>query len=99
MAEKIKLGIIGMGNMGKDHSKNVAINNKCPSVELVAVADIDPKPLAWAKENLPESVTLFDDAEKMMDSGLVTNRTHSSTAPCSNRSARSSGIPLRCALY
>lgn len=71
MADKIKLGIIGMGNMGKDHSRNVALRGKCPSVELVAVADIDPKALEWAKENLPESVTLFDDAEKMMDSGLI----------------------------
>lgn len=71
MAEKIRLGIIGMGNMGKEHSKNVAIHGKCPSVELTAVADIDPKALEWAKENLPESVALFDDAEKMMDSGLI----------------------------
>ena len=71
MTGKIKLGIIGMGNMGKEHAKNVALRGKCPSVELVAVADIAPKALNWAKENLPESVALFDDAEKMMDSGLI----------------------------
>lgn len=71
MADKIKLGIIGIGNMGKGHSKNVAVQGLCPSVELVAVADIDPKALEWAKETLPDSVALFDDAEKMLDSGLV----------------------------
>ena len=71
MAGKIKLGIIGMGNMGKEHSRNVAIYKKCPSVELVAVADIEPKALEWAKANLPDTVALFDDAEKMISSGLI----------------------------
>ncbi len=70
MAEKIKLGIIGVGNMGKGHSENIKAG-KCPSVELAALADIDPAKLEWAKENLPDSVALFDDAEKMLDSGLI----------------------------
>ncbi len=70
MAEKIKLGIIGVGNMGKGHSRNI-IEGKCPSVELVALADVDPAQLQWAKETLPESVALFDNAEKMLDSGLI----------------------------
>ena len=71
MADKIRLGIIGAGNMGKAHSKNVAVEGLCPSVELVAVADIAPKALEWCREHLPESVALFDDAEKMLDSGLI----------------------------
>lgn len=71
MADKIKLGIIGVGNMGKGHAKNVALLGLCPSVELVAVADIAEKPRQWCKDNLPESVTVFDDAEKMLDSGLI----------------------------
>jgi predicted dehydrogenase len=60
-----------MGNMGKEHSRNVALRKLCPSVELVAVADIAPDPREWAKKNLPASITVFDDAEKMMDSGLI----------------------------
>ena len=71
MADKIKLGIIGIGNMGKGHSKNVAISGLCPSVELSAVADIDPEKLEWAKENLPSSVARFDNAIDMLDSGLI----------------------------
>ncbi len=70
MSQKIKLGIIGVGNMGKGHSNNI-IEGKCPSVELVALADTDPAKLAWARENLPDSVALFDSAEAMLDSGLI----------------------------
>ena len=71
MEKKIKLGIIGIGNMGKGHSKNITDKKLCPSVELTAIADIDPKQLEWAKENLPESVKHFSNAEEMLDSGLI----------------------------
>lgn len=70
MAEKIRLGIIGVGNMGRGHSKNI-IEGKCPSVELTALADIDSAKLDWARENLPDGIALFDDAEKMLDSSLI----------------------------
>ncbi len=70
MAEKIKLGIIGVGNMGRGHSTNI-FDGKCPSVQLSAVADIDPKKLEWVKEKFGDTVSLFDDALKMLDSGLI----------------------------
>ncbi len=68
--EKIRLGIIGYGNMGTGHAKNI-IEGKCPEIELAAVADINPDRLKAAKEELPETTALFADAEKMMDSGLI----------------------------
>lgn len=67
--EKIRLGIIGMGNMGSGHLQNV-VDGKCPRVEVTAVADIDPQKLERAKEKLP-SVACFDTAEGLLDSGLV----------------------------
>lgn len=67
--EKIKLGIIGIGNMGTNHVKNI-INGKCPEIELVAVADINNKRLSWAKDNI-KNVTVFNTAEELMDSGLI----------------------------
>ena len=67
--EKIKLGIVGIGNMGKGHLQNV-IDGKCPSVEVAAVCDIDEKQLEYAKEKLP-SVLCFTDAIEMLDSGKI----------------------------
>ncbi len=68
--KKIKLGIIGMGNMGVTHMRNIT-EGKTDLVELVAVCDIAEERRTWCKDNLPENVKIFDDADKMMDSGLV----------------------------
>lgn len=67
---KLRLGIIGIGNMGTSHINNV-LSGKCPEVEVTAVADINPARLKWAAENLPETVAEFDDAEKMLDSNTI----------------------------
>jgi len=69
--EKIKLGIIGMGNMGSGHAKTIVIKELCPEIDLVAVADINPARLEWVKENIPKEITCFDTAEAMLDSGLI----------------------------
>lgn len=67
--EKIRLGIIGVGNMGSGHLQNV-LDGKCPKVEVTAVADIDPVKLENARKKLP-SLSCFDNVEKMLDSGLI----------------------------
>lgn len=71
MADKIKLGILGIGNMGSGHAKSIALNNTNPEIELVAVADIKPERRQWAKDNLPETVRIFETAEEMLDSGII----------------------------
>lgn len=68
--EKIRLGIIGVGNMGTSHCRNI-LEGKCPEVELAAVADINPDRIAWANENLPESVKKFNTAEELLDCGEI----------------------------
>ena len=70
MDGRIRLGIIGVGNMGSGHAANV-LAGKCPDLELTAVADTNPDRLAWAKENLTDGVARFDDAVKMLDSGRI----------------------------
>lgn len=70
MDKKIKLGIIGIGNMGSNHAQNIK-GGKCPDFDLVAVADLKPARLQWAKEALGEGVQCFDDALAMLDSGLI----------------------------
>ena len=69
--DKIKLGIIGIGNMGSGHAENIK-NNKCPEIELIAIADNNSDRLEWAKEqNYANNVAYFSDAIEMLDSGLV----------------------------
>ncbi|MDD5897651.1 MAG: Gfo/Idh/MocA family oxidoreductase [Clostridia bacterium] len=70
MDRKIKLGIIGIGNMGSGHASNIMKGN-CPELELVAIADKNPARLDWARKQYPETVTYFDNAINMLDSGLI----------------------------
>lgn len=67
--EKIRLGIIGMGNMGCGHLRSV-IGGQCPRVEVTAAADIVPEKLDFVKEKLP-TAACFTDAVEMLDSGLI----------------------------
>lgn len=67
--ERVRLGIIGVGNMGSSHIKN-SVNGKMPEIVITAVADIKPDRLQWAKEQLPE-VKTFNTASELMDSGEV----------------------------
>ena len=70
MSKKIKLGIIGIGNMGSGHAHNI-VRGECPEFELVAVADIKPQRIEWAKKELPAEINCFETAEAMLDSGLI----------------------------
>ncbi len=66
---KVRIGIIGIGNMGSAHSKSI-LDGNIPRMELGAVCDIEPSKLSWAKENLP-GVPQFQQYEDLLDSGLV----------------------------
>ncbi len=68
--EKVRLGVIGVGNMGSGHINNV-MEGKCPEIEIAAVADVKPARLKWAKERVGEALPVFDNAEAMLDSGLI----------------------------
>lgn len=59
---KLRYGIIGIGNMGTSHCKTLnsgSVNN----AELTAIHDINPSRIAWAKENMPASVKVFEKLE------------------------------------
>lgn len=58
---KIKVAVIGAGNMGKNHLRNYAI---LPDAELVALADINPETKALADEH---KTAHFTDYKKMLD--------------------------------
>lgn len=67
--KKVRLGIIGMGNMGYGHLRSV-INGECTKMEVTAVADINPKKLEQMKDLCPSAVC-FTDAIELLDSGLI----------------------------
>jgi len=70
MEKKIRLGIIGIGNMGSGHACRV-VDGECPDFVLTAVADINPAREEWAKKRLGENVAFFPTAQEMLDSGLI----------------------------
>lgn len=68
--DKIRIGVIGVGNMGSSHIANIKAANSAEIV-VTALADINPKRLEWAEENVDPSVVKFSNAEEMLDSGLI----------------------------
>lgn len=67
--KELKLGIIGIGNMGYTHAKSI-YEGKINRLKLVAVCDIDPKKLEKAKAELPNVLT-FDSADELLSSKSV----------------------------
>jgi len=69
MPEKVRFGIIGVGNMGSGHAKSF-MDGKVADGVLAAVCDIDPARLEWAETALP-GVARFSAAGDMFASGLI----------------------------
>lgn len=69
----IRLGIIGIGNMGSGHANSI-LEGKCADFRLCAAADINPKRLEWVKEAgrlAGTEIECFSDAIAMLDSGMI----------------------------
>ena len=49
MENVLRLGIIGFGNMGTSHAKNI-IAGKCPEIEVTAIADVKPERIDAARK-------------------------------------------------
>lgn len=67
--EKVKIGIIGIGNMGTSHAKTIT-EGKVSELELVAVADRQEGRRQWCKEHLPETIQVFEEGSDLIASGL-----------------------------
>ncbi|HHW71367.1 MAG TPA: Gfo/Idh/MocA family oxidoreductase [Clostridiales bacterium] len=68
--DKVRVGVIGIGNMGSYHAKYID-NGEIYGAKLTAVCDINPNRLKWAKKNLSEDVALFDSIEALFESKCV----------------------------
>lgn len=65
---KIKIGIIGIGNMGTPHAKMI-FEGKIPDLELTAIADYQEARREYAKKNF-EGVKLFESGYELIKSGV-----------------------------
>ena len=68
MSEKVRVGIIGIGNMGMSHINNF-VKGEMPEIDITCVADIDEKKFARAQEKIP-GVVCFSTASELINSGL-----------------------------
>lgn len=68
--ENVKIGIIGIGNMGSSHSLYLN-NGEVPGAVLTAVCDQNPERLKWAKETLGENIQIFDNTEAFFEFGDI----------------------------
>lgn len=66
--DKVRIGIIGYGKMGSQHTR-AFLEGKVSNAMLTAIADIDPKQVAKARELCGDSVSYFDSAEELIHSG------------------------------
>ena len=64
--EKVRIGIVGMGNMGKYHA-DYLIKGKVAHAELAAVCSTSPEKLSAYKD----PVAVFGDGEEMIRSGSI----------------------------
>ena len=67
--KEVRVGIIGIGNMGSAHAVNI-FDGKVQNMHLSAICDTDPKKLEWAKERL-EGVSLYQNYKEMYASGEI----------------------------
>lgn len=63
--DKVRLGLVGLGNMGRAHKANI-LAGKIPGLTLAAVCD-----LPAALEGVPEDLPKFTDAGEMIRSGKI----------------------------
>ena len=72
--DKVRFGIVGIGNMGSGHVRRF-VDGEVKGAVLTAVCDIKPDRLEWVKsycaDKNAETPALYDDCTKMLDSGDI----------------------------
>lgn len=68
--DKVRYGVIGIGNMGSGHVRRF-FGGEVPHAELTAVCDVKQERLDWAKSICGDKVAYFTDSHELITSGLV----------------------------
>ncbi len=67
----VRLGIIGLGNMGSGHIRDY-MNGAHKNMEITAICDVDPAKIENAKKSLKnENIPSFLSSDEIIKSGLV----------------------------
>lgn len=66
----VRVGIVGIGNMGRSHVTNY-MDGKIENAVLTAICDIRPDRLQWAKDQGYTGLKLYENAQDMFQSGEV----------------------------
>lgn len=70
MADLVRIGIVGVGNMGLSHASKI-YNGEVPHAKLTAVCDTDQNRLKQAQDRFGQDVKYFSSAEDMYRSGEI----------------------------
>lgn len=68
--DKVKFGIIGVGNMGSSHL-HFFQSGKIKNGEVVAIADINPEKLSAAREKCPGKYACYASGDELIDKADV----------------------------
>jgi predicted dehydrogenase len=68
--DKVRMGIIGIGNMGSAHALSI-YQGMVEKLVLTAVCDIDESRLEWARQTFGDKVSTYSDYNLLLSSGLV----------------------------
>ncbi len=66
--DKVRFGIIGVGNMGSSHAQYL-FNGEIKGAVLGAVCDLKASRRQWAREKFGESLPIFEDYKELLKSG------------------------------
>jgi len=64
-AKKIRLGVIGIGNMGSEHCRSL-MAGKCPEIELTAAADPREERRKWAESHLAPGTRIYGSGQELI---------------------------------
>ena len=66
----VRVGVIGCGGMGSHHAQYIA-DGQIPGAELVAVCDVRPERMEWARQDLGDNVKTFEQPQAFFEADLV----------------------------
>lgn len=69
--EKIRYGIVGLGNQGTAYAKEFFVKEQVANAVLTAVCDNDPKKVEIFTANVTDKVKVYSDYKEMINSGEI----------------------------